>query len=87
MNWLKDIFKNESVVASAKTLGKALLTAALATFGVTWLSGCTSSTPSTHGQTTEIVAFGIPAIAWISHSSMCETNTAGDTNGTVQVSE
>ena len=32
------------------------------------------------GQTTEIIACGIPAIAWISHSSQLAENYGGDTN-------
>ena len=32
------------------------------------------------GQTTEIIACGIPAIAWISHSSQMAENYGGDTN-------
>jgi len=85
MNWLKIIIKNENVIAAAKTLGKALLYAALSALGVSWLSGCSSASPNPRGQTTEIIALGIPAVAWITHSTMCETNAAGDTNGTTQV--
>jgi len=84
MNWLKKIASHENVVAAAKTLGKAVLYAALATLGV-WGTGCSSQGTSPRGQTTEIVAVGIPAVAWISHSTMCETNAAGDTNTAVQV--
>ena len=40
MNWIKNIIKNESVLSAAKTLGKAILYAALSTFGVSWVSGC-----------------------------------------------
>ena len=40
MNWIKTIFASESVIAAAKTLGKALLYAALSTFGVSWVAGC-----------------------------------------------
>ena len=32
-------------------------------------TGCTSMATQPRGQTTEIIACGIPAIAWISHSS------------------
>jgi len=85
MNWLMNIVKNENVKAAAQTLGKAVLYAGLSALGVTWMSGCSSAAPAARGQTTEIVAVGIPAVAWISHSSMCETNAAGDTNGTIQV--
>ena len=85
LDWIKTIAKNANVVTAAKTLGKAILYAVLSTVGVTWMSGCSSAAPSARGQTTEIVAVGIPAVAWISHSTMCETNAAGDTNGTLQV--
>jgi len=84
MKWLKMILKNETVVAAAKTLGKAVLYATLSAFGVTWLSGCSSTRPQTRGQTTEIVAVGIPAIAWITHATMNENNQEGDTNATTQ---
>ena len=33
-------------------------------------------------QTTEIIACGIPAIAWIAHSSQLAENYGGDTNAT-----
>jgi len=36
------------------------------------------------GQTTEIVAVGIPAVAWISHTSQDANHGGGDTNGVSQ---
>ena len=85
MDWLKTIIKNEAVVAAAKTLGKALLYAALSTIGVSAFSGCSSMASNPRGQTTEIVAVGVPAIAWISHSTQTDESSGGDTNETKQV--
>ena len=87
MNWLKTVFANENVVAAAKTLGKALLYAVLSTVGVSWVSGCTSASPKTRGQMTEIVAVGIPAVAWISHSTQVDESAGSDTNATNVVSQ
>ena len=42
--------------------------------------GCSSVSPQTKGQTTEIIAVGIPAVAWISHSTQQADNSGGDTN-------
>ena len=84
MNWLKTILANESVTAAAKTLGKAILYAVLSTVGVSWATGCTSAMPKSRGQSTEIVAVGIPAVAWISHSTQVDESEGGDTNSTEQ---
>ena len=43
-------------------------------------TGCTSMSTQPRGQTTEIVACGIPTIAWISHSAQMAENYGGDTN-------
>ncbi|MCQ2391860.1 MAG: hypothetical protein MJ240_10595 [Kiritimatiellae bacterium] len=43
-------------------------------------TGCTSMATQPRGQTTEIIAYGIPAIAWISNSSQMAENYGGDTN-------
>ena len=61
MNKIMKILKNESVVAAAKMLGKALLTATLSALGVTWwLSGCSALTPSTKSQSmTDWLARGV----------------------------
>ena len=40
MKKIIEILKNQNVVAAAVALGKAVLTAALATFGVSWFVGC-----------------------------------------------
>jgi len=50
MNKIMNIIKSEAVVSAAKTLGKAILTATLATLGITWFSGCSALTPSTKSQ-------------------------------------
>ena len=36
------------------------------------------------GQTTEIIAVGIPAIAWVSHTSQEADHSGSDTNGVSQ---
>jgi len=81
------ILKSAAVVSAAKTLGKALLTATLATLGVSWFSGCSSMSTTPRGQTTEIVAVGIPAIAWISHTSQEADHRVGDTNAVSQAND
>jgi len=87
MNKLFQILSNENVVAAAKLLAKAILTASLATIGVTWFSGCTSAAPRARGQTTEIVAVGIPAVAWVSRSTQVDESHGSDTNATVVITE
>lgn len=59
-----------------KELGSLLLKAiwpalagALTGATVVTATGCTSMATPPRGQSTEIIASGIPAIAWISHSS------------------
>ena len=78
MNKLMKIFKNESVVAAAKTLGKALLYATLSTLGVTWLSGCSALTPSTKSQSMTVTALGFPAITVVTTTSQAATNSGDD---------
>ena len=46
--------------------------------------GCSSMTTTPRGQTTEIVAVGIPAVAWISHTSQDANHSGSDTNGITQ---
>jgi len=48
-------------------------------------SGCSSLATTPRGQTTEIVAIGIPAVAWISHTSQDADHRAGDTNAVIQL--
>ena len=67
----------------AKLLWAAVKPVLLGAIGggvVTLTDGCTSLAPQTKGQTTEIVAVGIPAVAWISHSVQQADNSGGDTN-------
>ena len=70
-----------------KELGSLLLKAiwpalagALTGATVVTATSCTSMNTQPRGQTTEIVAMGIPAIAWISHSTQMAENYGGDTN-------
>jgi len=72
-------------------LGKALWAAVkpvlLGAIGgglVSFTSGCSSMTPSSRGQSTEIIALGIPAVAWISHTTQEQTNDGGETNAARQ---
>ena len=74
-----------------KALGKALWEAVkpvlLAAIGggiVTIAAGCSSLSQTPRGQTTEIVAVGIPAIAWISHTAQDADHSGSDTNGANQ---
>ena len=56
----------------------------LIAFALLAACGCSSLAPDTRGQRTEIVAVGIPAIAWISHSTQTADHAGGDTNGVAQ---
>jgi len=77
-----------------KTLGKQLWEAVkpvlLAAIGgglVAFGSGCSSMTTTPRGQTTEIVAVGIPAVAWISHTSQEAEHSGSDTNAVFQAND
>jgi len=78
MNKLMTIIKNEAVVAAAKTLGKALLYAALSTLGVSAFSGCSALTPSTKSQSMTVTALGFPAITVVTTTSQAATNSGDD---------
>ena len=75
MNKLMKILKSESVVAAAKMLGKALLTATLSALGVTWLSGCSALTPASKSQSMTVTALGFPAITVVTTTSQAATNS------------
>ena len=70
----------------AKQLWEAVKPVLLAAIGggVVALTGCSSMSTTPRGQTTEIVAVGIPAVAWISHTSQEADHRGGDTNGVSQ---
>ena len=75
-----------------KELGRQLWTAVkpvlLAAIGggiVSVAAGCSGLTQAPRGQTTEVVAFGVPAIAWVSHTSQSAEQHGGDTNAVSQV--
>ena len=55
---------------------------AVATLGA--VVGCSAMTTTPRGQTTEIVAVGIPAVAWISHTSQDADHSGSDTNSVIQ---
>jgi len=55
--------------------------------GVVALTGCSSMSTPTRGQTTEIVAVGIPAVAWISHTAQEADHHGGDTNCVTQTTD
>ena len=65
--------------------GLAPFVSAILGGGIVALSGCTSAMPQSRGQSTEIIAVGIPAVAWISHSTQLDESSGGDTNATVQI--
>ena len=73
INW------KEIVIQILKAIWPALA-GALTGATVVTATGCTSMATQPRGQTTEIIACGIPAIAWISHSSQLAENYGGDTN-------
>jgi len=50
-----------------------------------YTTGCSSLSNTPRGQTTEIVAVGVPAIAWISHTSQDADHRGGDTNCVTQL--
>jgi len=63
---------------------KTLLIAAIGGGVVSMASGCSSLTQTPRGQTTEVIAIGIPSIAWISHTSQEADHRGGDTNAVSQ---
>ena len=65
--------------------GLAPFVSAILGGGIVALTGCTSAMPQSRGQSTEIVAVGIPAVAWISHSTQVDESSGSDTNATVQI--
>lgn len=72
--------------ALGKALWEAVKPVLLAAIGggMVALTGCSSMGTAPRGQTTEIVAVGIPAVAWISHTSQEADHRAGDTNVVTQ---
>ena len=75
-----------------KKLGKQLWAAVkpvlLAAIGggiVSVAAGCSGLTQAPRGQTTEVEAYGVPAIAWVSHTTQSAEHNGGDTNGVTQV--
>lgn len=74
--------------ALGKQLWEAVKPVLLAAIGggvVSLTSGCSGLTQAPRGQTTEVVAFGVPAIAWVSHTTQSADHSGGDTNGVSQV--
>lgn len=63
---------------------RPVLLAAIGGGIVTIAAGCSSLSQTPRGQTTEIVAVGIPAIAWISHTAQDADHSGSDTNGANQ---
>ena len=63
---------------------RPVLLAAIGGGIVTITAGCSSLSQTPRGQTTEIVAVGIPAIAWISHTAQDADHSGSDTNGANQ---
>jgi len=48
--------------------------------GIVAFTGCSAMSTPTRGQTTEIVAVGIPAVAWISHTAQDAEHNGNDAN-------
>ena len=63
---------------------KPVLLAAIGGGIVSVATGCSGLTQAPRGQTTEVVAFGVPAVAWISHTTQSAEHNAGDKNGVSQ---
>jgi len=63
---------------------KPVLLAAIGGGIVSVATGCSSMSTTPRGQTTEIVAVGIPAVAWISHTSQDAVDSGSDTNAVIQ---
>ena len=63
---------------------RPVLLAAIGGGIVTIAAGCSSLSQTPRGQTTEIVAVGIPAIAWISHTAQDADHSGSHTNGANQ---
>ena len=63
---------------------RPVLLAAIGGGIVTIAAGCSSLSQTPRGQTTEIVAVGIPAIACISHTAQDADHSGSDTNGANQ---
>ena len=71
-----------------KLLWSAVRPVLLAAIGggiVSFATGCSGTAQTPRGQTTEVVAFGVPAVAWISHTTQNAEQYGGDTNGVTQV--
>ena len=64
---------------------KPVLLAAIGGGIVSAAAGCSGLAQEPRGQTTEVVAFGVPAIAWFSHTSQSAEHHGGDTNAVSQV--
>ena len=63
---------------------KPVLLAAIGGGIVSVAAGCSGLTQAPRGQTTEVVAFGVPAVAWISHMTQSAEHSGSDTNGVRQ---
>jgi len=73
--------------ALGKQLWEAVKPVLLAAIGggiVTVAAGCSSLSQTPRGQSTEVIAVGIPCVAWISHTTQEADHSGGDTNGVVQ---
>ena len=64
---------------------KPVLLAAVGGGIVSVAAGCSGLAQAPRGQTTEVVAFGVPAIAWVSHTTQSAEHHGGDTNAVSQV--
>jgi len=51
--------------------------------GIISCTGCSSVATTPRGQTTEIVALGIPAVAWITHTAQNAEHNGSDDYDTI----
>lgn len=81
MNWLKKLIGTAAVKSAAVALLKAVVTAALATFGVASLTGCSAlQTPSSKSQSSAVYAFGFPAVVITHDNTQIADGSGADVN-------
>lgn len=81
MNWFRKLWESAAVKSAAVGLLKALVTAALATFGVASLTGCSAlQTPSSKTQSSTVYAFGLPAVVITHDNTQIADGSGADAN-------
>lgn len=80
MNILKKLWASAAVKSAAAALVKAVVTAALATLGVT-LAGCGAlQTPHSKTQSSAVYAFSLPAVVITHDNTQLADGSGGDAN-------